>query len=448
MPSRPMKPHAGEPSPGSGNQNPSYRPTVVDAFDPLEWVTVEPADASRATGALADAQDADAQSANPLVFTIHDGACFPRHLFGDRTDEVLERPEVLAAHGRERDWGANLVARHLARELGTGGYLRVNLARMVMDFGRFPGVSSRGEQYLLRHAIFAPLQDMLSGGARHEILSRYYDSISSALVQHFAHRKITLGVHTYDRHNKSGTVRPELSLISRSLSYQQTSSLPSTIFDPLFPHILGESTADRRLVYRMALALELSGRRTALDYPYTMPEGSVEMRAQVWFFFRHLRDAFLTQHPETRDQPAYQRVWQMLLDVVRRSVDCERLRAYIHRYRETPVGSELLFAEARTAYEAIARFFEANRSELVDDYRFSPARPSTLGVEVRKDLLVELDDQQMPLGFRPEADSLAGEIATTLSAGIRDHLAERAGNLLPAPGRQALEGSCPDGPVS
>ena len=355
MPSRPQNPRSFEPSSFFASRKPNFRPAVVDAFEPLEWVPVA-ADSSRSVSDSqppSDPQDPAFQRATPLIFTIHDGACFPRHLFGDRTGEILDRSDVLAAHGRERDWGANLVARRLARELGTGGFLRVNLARMVIDFGRFPGVSSRGEQYLLRHAIFAPLQDLLSGESRHEILSRYYDAISNDLVQHFAHRKVTLGIHTYDRHNKSGTVRPELSLISRSLSYQQTSSLPSTIFDPLFPHVLGESTADRSLVYRMALALEQSGRRTALDYPYTMPEGSVEMRAQVWFFFRHLRDAFLAHHPETRDQPAYQRIWQMLLDVVRRSVDCERLRAYIHRYRETPAGSEALFAEARAAYDEL-----------------------------------------------------------------------------------------------
>ena len=300
------------------------QPSIVDALEPLEWVSVAPSNSL--SSSVADT-DPELQRSTPLIFTIHDGDGFPRHLFGERTDEVLARSDVTIAHGRERDWGANLTARHLARELCTGGYLRVNLARVVMDFGRFPGVSARSEQYLLRHSIFAPLQDLLDGDARHEILARYYDTISHGLVQHFAERRITLGVHTYDRRNKSGTVRPELSLISRSLSYQQTSSLPHYIFDPLFPAILGESTCDRRLVYRMALALELEGRRTALDYPYTMPEGSVEMRAQVWFFFRHLRDLFTTHRPETRDQPAFQRVWQMLLDVVRRSGDCERLRA-------------------------------------------------------------------------------------------------------------------------
>lgn len=424
---------------------PMSQPRIVDALEPLEWVNVAPSESLATTPR---SNDPEHQRSTPLIFTIHDGACFPRHLFGERTEEVLARHDVTMAHAHERDWGANLAAHHLARELGTGGYLRVNLARVVMDFGRFPGVSARGEQYLLRHSIFAPLQDLLDGEARHEILARYYDAISRDLVQHFAQRRITLGVHTYDRHNRSGTVRPELSLISRSLSYQRTSSLPHYIFDPLFPAILGESTSDRRLVYRMALALEHEGRRTALDYPYTMPEGSVEMRAQVWFFFRHLRQLFTRRNPETRDLPAFQRIWQMLLDVVRRSAEGERLRAYIHRYREAPMGSEQIYADARHAYEAIEGFYTRQRETLVEGYRFSPERPSTLGIEVRKDLLVELDDQRMPLGLRPDAEQTAADLARILAGAVHEHLAERAAEPPPAPLPYPADESCSDVPPS
>ena len=118
-----------------------------------------------------------------LVFTIHDGDQIPRHLFGERSEEVLSRPEVESAHFRERDWGANLVASHLAREVGAGSYLRLNLARVVMDFGRFPGASSVGEEYLRRHALFPPLEQLFSEETRHEILERYYDAAAQAFAR-------------------------------------------------------------------------------------------------------------------------------------------------------------------------------------------------------------------------------------------------------------------------
>ena len=389
------------------------RPQLVDSLDALERVPVTH-DANPAT-----------DPGGVLVFTIHDGDAFPRHLFGQRSDEVLDDPEVRQSYVLERDWGANLVARHLARELGQESYLKVPLARLVLDFGRFPGISSIGEKYLLRHSIFPPLQNLLAEEARHNLLSRYYDTMSQNLVQHFADRRLTLAVHTYDHRNRTGTPRPEVSLVTRSLSYQEMSEMPPFIFDPLFPHILGEQTTHRKLSYQIALDLENLGWPCALDYPYLMPEGSVEIRAQVWFYFRFLRRRFTEAHPHTQEQQAYQRVWQLLLDVVRRSAPCERLRAYLHRYREAPPGSEELFAEARKAYGEIARFQAEHRDELVDGYRLDPRqRPSCLGLEVRKDLLCEMDHQGLPLRLRPDADRVAAEIAGSIAGSVRSYLAE------------------------
>lgn len=391
----------------------SPRPKIVEAMEPLERVPV-----SRQSQRATDPGGA-------LVFTIHDGDGVPRHLFGERSHEVIDLPEVREAYARERDWGANLVARHLAAELGQASYLRVSLARLVLDFGRFPGISSIGENYLLRHSIFPPLQHLLSEEARHDLLARYYDTMSQNLVQHFADRRLTLAVHTYDHVNRTGTPRPELSLVTRSLSYQETSEMPPFIFDPLFPHILGEQTTHRKLSYRVALDLENLGWPTALDYPYLMPEGSVEIRAQVWFYFRFLRDRFTAAHPATSDQLAYQRIWQLLLDVVRRSAPCERLRAYLHRYREAPPGSEALFAEARKAYAKISRFQATHRDELVEAYRLDPkVRPSCLGLEVRKDLLCELDDRGLPFRLRSDANQVAGQIARSIAGSVRTYLTQ------------------------
>lgn len=361
-----------------------------------------------------------------LIFTIHDGSQIPRHLFGERTAEVLAQPEISRAYIRERDWGANLVARELAREIGAASYTRVNLARVVMDFGRFPGCSSVGAEYLRRHAIFPPLEHLLSEQERHELLARYYDGASRTFVDQFARRRLTVAVHSYDPCNSSGTERPEISLVARSLEYQWTSTMPPYIFDPLFPPELCETTCQRYLSYRMLADLERDGWRTALNYPYIMPEGSVEIRAQVWLFFRYLRERFLAAFPEHWEEPGYQRVWQLLLDVTRRSGEAERLRAFLHRYREAPRDSQELFAEARRAYSKIRRFTEAQREQLLTDYRFSTQRTSCLGIEIRKDLLCEVDRERGLARLLPDAEHTARRIAACMAPAVRELVAESA----------------------
>jgi hypothetical protein len=233
-------------------------------------------------------------------------------------------------------------------------------------------------------------------------------------------------VHTYDRFNQSGTERPEVSLVSRSLSYQRTSTIPPYVFDPLFPPILGEATCHRILTYQALVNLERGGWRTALNYPYVMPEGSVEIRAQVWFFFRHLRDRFLEAYPETRNDSAHERVWRMLTDVVRRDSGAERLRAHLHRHRRPDPGEEELFARCREAYGRIERFLSAHRSSLVESFRFAHERLSCLGIEVRKDLLARLDDRGLPVEPRPDAEVVAGQIAGLIGSAVRGYFEEVA----------------------
>ncbi len=357
-----------------------------------------------------------------LVFTIHDGDQLPRHLFGERTEEILARPEAQTAWLHERDWGANLVARHLAREIGSSGYARINLARVAMDFGRFPGTSSVGEEYLRRHALFPPLEHYLSEEARYQILRQYYDGAAQAFAQYIAGPCMTVSVHTYDPRNHTGTRRPQVSLVTRSLEYQQTSTMPPYIFDPLFPPELCEATCERLLTYQALADLERDGWHTALNYPYIMPEGSVEIRAQVWLFFRYLRREFTRAFPETRDRPGFIRVWQLLLDVIRRSTDAERLRGYLHRYREAPRGAEKVFAEARHAYREVERFLNGNRDLLLDGYRFSGDRLSCLGIEVRKDLLCDIDRQRQRIRPHADADRNARRIAACIAPAVRSYL--------------------------
>ena len=383
------------------------RPEIVDRPDAVEWIG-----APRTTDEV-------------LVYTIHDGAAVPRHLFGDRSEEILGRPEIRRAFVAERDWGADLVAGQLARALGLGGFLRVNLARLVMDYGRLPGSSHGKVRHLHRYSFYPPFGDLLSEQQKYDLLEHYYDAVSQAIGLAAIDKRITFAVHTYDRFNATGTVRPDVSLLSRLLEYSAESTLPPDVFDPLCPpDLCEEATAHRSLTYQMLHDLERGGHRTALNYPYLMPVGSTEIRGQVWFFFRHLRRKFLERRPETRHEAAFQLVWQMLLDVDQRSAEGARLRGFLHRYFGAPKGQQRLFLKAREAYAEIKAFLDANRRELVERYRLSPQRPSSIGIEVRKDLFYDLDADAGRVRERPEAGELAADIAVRMAGAVRRFLDE------------------------
>lgn len=385
------------------------KPEIRETLDPVEFV------------------GAETPGAQAVVLTIHDGDAVPRHLLGAQTEAVFARPEIADAHFLERDWGANLVARELSRALGLGGFLRVALARVMLDFGRFPGASGHGVEYLLRKAIYPPIEGLLEPEVKHELINRYYYAISDGLTRQVTGKTILLDVHTYDARNGSGTDRPEISLINRSLEYQQTSTIPPYLYDPLFPAHLCESTCDRELVYELLLGIQRAGWHVTKNYPYAMPAGSVEIRAQVWFFFRYLRQRFTAAFPETRDQEAYQHVWQMVLDVTRRSCDAQSLRGYLHRFREAQTGSEKLFREARNAYREIRRFVEHDGGEVAREYTFAADRPSCLGIEVRKDVLCHLDRAKGEVRLRSDAEKVARQIAAHFVAPVAGYL-ERVGS--------------------
>ncbi|NJL27866.1 MAG: hypothetical protein HC897_08185 [Thermoanaerobaculia bacterium] len=343
-------------------------------------------------------------------------------MLGEQSEAVFARPEIADAHFLERDWGANLVARELSRALGLGCFLRVNLARVVLDFGRFPGASGHGVEYLLRKAIYPPIEGLLEPEVKHDLINNYYYRISDGLTRQVADKILLLDVHTYDARNGSGTDRPEISLINRSLEYQQTSTIPPYLYDPLFPAHLCESTCDRELVYELLLGCQRAGWHVTKNYPYAMPAGSVEIRAQVWFFFRYLRQRFSAAFPETRDQPAYQRVWDMVLDVTRRSCDAQSLRGYLHRFREAQTGAEDLFAEARNAYREIRRFVEHDGGDVAREYTFAAGRPSCLGIEVRKDVLCHLDRAKNEVRLRDDAEKIARQIAAHFVGPVAGYL--------------------------
>lgn len=349
------------------------------------------------------------------IDVIHDGNVIPGELLVDERGGPIQEEAFWDYYVMERDWGSGLVARELARHLGLGGYWSVQIARAVMDFGRFPGITPKNADHLGRHAINYPFSEILGFEQKQRILEHYYDSISERYNAIVEHAQVKIAIHTYDTYNKSGTLRPPVSMLTRCVGYQSGSEMPFDVFDPLYPDILGEFTCDRILRDRMSLTLERAGLHTEHNYPYLLPDGSVEVRSQVWSFFRFARQEFEAAHPGSREDPAFEQVWQMLLDTNLRSSESEALRSYLHAFRRVPTDREAEFAAARRAYGEISRFLARDDHALVMRYRYSRARPSALGIEVRKDLVFEFDSQRRPVAPKPrEARKIASIIARAI----------------------------------
>ncbi|RMG06483.1 MAG: hypothetical protein D6731_25730 [Planctomycetota bacterium] len=355
-----------------------------------------------------------------LVDTVHDGDLIPRKYLERDGRAVLPKNVVQSAFARERDWGADLVAEHLARWLGLAGYHRVAVARVLLDFNRFPGTTPPGaDDPLGRLSINPPFAAALTHPEKMSLLEEVYDGISDRMERALAGKLIRLGIHTYDEHNPNLTRRPTVSLITRPASYQQNSRMPFGVFDPMYPDELGESTCSRTLRDRISLNLERAGFRVGHNHPYLLPEGCIDVRSQVWVFFLYLRRRFELERPETREDPAFRRVWTMLLNTNLRLAEAESLRGFLHRYRR--VGADVLpaFQAAQRAYEEVREF--VSQSRVVTDFRRSHHRPSSLVIEVRKDVVAELDPEtRLPLRLIPEnasriAKVIAGAVTTFLT---------------------------------
>ncbi len=361
-----------------------------------------------------------------VLDVIHDGDLIPEEFLVDASGAPIDESKFLSHYVAERDWGASLVADALARHLGLPGFYRVELARVVMDFGRFPGITPKDCDHLGRRAINYPFSDLLGYDQKRRILESYYDPISASLEPAVARAQVKIAIHTYDSHNRSGTLRPPLSVLTRCVGYQNNGEMPLDVFDPLFPDLLGEFTSDRILRDRISLTLERAGISTAHNYPYLLPDGSVEVRSQVWNFFRLLRKTYEATFPETRKDAGHQRVWRMLLDTNLRSSDSEALRSYLHAFRRVIPQREPAFVAARQAYERIAAFLARDESRFAREYRYSPSRPSALGVEVRKDLIYRFDRRGYPTRPDPEgADQIARILARAIHTYFMHDRAER-----------------------
>ena len=378
---------------------------------PAEFVSVEP-DPLPYAERYRDAISVD---------VIHDGDVIPESYLVDGQGVPFDRAELHAAYVRERDWGASFVAARLARRLGLDRFLRVTTARVLLDFGRFPGATRPGAPHLRRSAINAPFAERLRFSQARRLLEEHYDAISETMDATIRGRLLKIAIHTYDRFNPSGTERPQVSIVSRALGYQMDGELPYGVFDPLYPDILAEFTVDRIVPSRLSLTLERRGVPVAHNYPYLLPEGSPEVRHQVWSFFDWLEARFQASFPATETDPAYQMVWRMLKDTNMRQGEAGMLRAYIHRFRRPPTHYAQPFSDAEDAYRHLQRFIDANDRAVVQEYRFSSDRPMSFGIEVRKDLIHELDAQGRPVRLVPErAARIADGIADAVIAYLQE----------------------------
>lgn len=396
-----------------------------DNIPPVEFV---PTDPSRRLPPNPDIGPLDDKV---MIHTIHGGDNIPPRFLSDLRDfyddPARMREKLTRYYAMEKDWGANQIAQRIAENLGLSGYWRVNVARVLMDFGRFPGITPPGADHLSRFAINYPFSYALTLDRRRDLLQSCYDEISRAYEKATFGKIIKFAVHTYDPFNPpqdrldDPTIRPEMSILCRSLSFQVQKRMPFGLFDPLYPDQLGEYTSDRKLAYRISLAIERAGIAISQNYPYLLPDGSVEVRSQVWFFFRFFRQKFEETYPETMTDPIYKTVWDMLLDTNLRSSQSDSLRSYLHMFRHAPGGQEERFKKAQIAYEHIGSFLRDDRDHLIDKFRVSGMRLSTLGIEVRKDLIWKFKDKN---ARRPVYGPDGSRRANT------DHIAHLIGNAM------------------
>ncbi len=357
------------------------------------------------------------------LYTVHDGGAIPREFrFRPDGSPLVEPTQLEKLFVEQRDWGANVVAADLASALALPGYARCRVARVLLDFNRFPGSTPANTTDGLESLAIGRLYgEALNHQQKTVLLESYYDPISDALEKALGDKLISIAIHTYDETHASATKRADLSIVSLPLSYQREARMTFGVFDPLYPDDLAESTCSRILRDRISLDLERAGFRVSHNHPYSMPDGSIEVRAQVWYFFRYLRRRFEAVHPDTILTPAYMLVWTMLLDTNLRLAEAEALRSFLHRFRKVP-GEQLAGMTAGLeAYRHVRDFMRDN--DIAMDYRRAADRPSSLGLEVRKDLVCTVDpDTGRPQKPSQKQKETAEQIARTIAAAIATYL--------------------------
>ena len=246
---------------------------------------------------------------------------------GEKLTKRIQRRFVV-----ERDWGANLVAEDIETSGTFGIYDRSN-SKMSFDFGRFPGSTRDGATQFGRFAINTP--------PSHN---------GSIMIKNEHCWKITMTPfptqwkNNFEENSSKSPFIPMIlimkveqnvlivSLVTRTIGYQLESRMPFGVFDPLYPDILAEFTVDRVLRDRISLTLE----KTAFQSHTTIPISSQkEVPKYVTLFgdFYVVAKPFGIVYPETKGDPAYERVWEMLQDTNLRSAQVGELRSVLHMHR-------------------------------------------------------------------------------------------------------------------
>ncbi|HJL40813.1 MAG TPA: hypothetical protein RMG48_05870 [Myxococcales bacterium LLY-WYZ-16_1] len=402
----------------------------LDDGEPLELVRVPPDPAGPGLPeAVRGAVHVDA---------IHDGNRIPAEYLSHAPEPAWEG--LQARYATERDWGAALLAGALAGALRLEGFHRVNTARVLLDFGRFPGVTPSGAGEKERCAIHAPFDSWLTFDQRRRLLEGHYDRISADMARCIEGARIKVAVHTHDPGPDGARTRPPVTLLTqvKRPAHGAGSDRPSHAlgpFDPLFPPELFQSTADRLLRARLTLTLEEHGINVSENDPEPLPLGSVEARGIVWKYFRELRQAYERAHPcRPERRSARELVWEMLSDTSLRSGTAVSLRGSIHQLRNPPPVFADQFDAALREYEAIRHHVLDHWDEWVAEAANPARRTSFLVVLVRKDIL--WNGTQGPFGA-PRREP-ARQLARVLAKGIRRYFSEDRRELWDCDVRRSL----------
>lgn len=391
-----------------------------------------------------------------LIDVVHDGEAIPddRRLagLGKLLADAERRPELLADHARERDWGAECVARELARALEAPGYWRVTIARGLLDFNCFPGVSRRPTRHPERYAMRPPWTTFLEPADVREVLE-YYDRIAERLrdvcelkvkrgnelrkLDPLRSQFVRLAVHTFEADSTSGRTGPTLRVLHRLEARDPESDPAAEAFDPVYPEALAESSADPRLAYRIGLAARPDETGISVDFPDELAPGSIESRLRVWLFMRHLQEQFMVD-PETapywermqtvpqRGRAAWDLVWEMLRGTSNRSVEAAALSNYLHRYGQRgPHLAETFLHECAAVWREVRNFRDRHLPELLRGFGQAAGLPGSLAVECDRAFLCR--------GRRPDSSyhevdvGRARAVAEVLARGIREWRREDLG---------------------
>ena len=134
-----------------------------------------------------------------------------------------------------------------------------------------------------------------------------------------------------------------------------------------------------------------------------------------------MKRRFEEAHADTVGKPGYERVWTMLLDTNLRLQEAEELRSYLHRFRRVYGARRAELGQALEAYRHVRRYVE--ESDVVMDYRRNAERPSSLGIEIRKDLVCTFDPETgVPHEPGPEQIETARKIASAIAGAVATYI--------------------------